>query len=318
MIKRPLTTLLERYFGSGPDISVRNHHLKDVDPGNEIADVQILMGTRRGVYLCHASKLLLLLAGHTYGMSEFNGRWFVHQRGKYADRIVSFRLNVDVAEDCRLEIEGLPIGCHQIDFIGDSLIVADTYNNRLFVYVFDNNRLKRVREVFPRGRLARGRASDNYAHLNSVWSDSKAVYILLHNETQKTGRKSVILDKNLKELDSIVTNCANAHNVVRLNGKFFICNSMQGALSVDQKDVFQTDMLTKGLAVTEEHIFVGCSEFAKREDRDQKGGAVYVLTHKFEQVFRFTVPASVSEVRIANRPDFARSNHTRDFEIVGN
>lgn len=306
-------------FQDARDIQPENSVIRDLAFDDELNSLQILIGARKGVYLIDKGRLIHLLAGHTYGISEWQDRWYAHQRGKRGDRIVSFDLRDGQMEDPRVEITDLSPGCHQIDFIGDELYITETYKNRILIYTNESGKMVRKKIWYPKGVLKKGRESDNYVHMNSVWSDGNHVYVLFHNETVKTGRQSeyVILDDNGRVVQTFSTPYQNAHNFIKLGDQHFICDSMNSSLSVNGSPVYQLGMLTKGLAITDQFILVGGSEFAQRQDRDIKGGALHILDRNFDLLCAVDFPASISEVRVCNAVDFGRSNAVYSLDTDG-
>lgn len=288
-----------------------------IEKGSAAIELQFIIGARNGLYLYTNGILKRLLDGHFYGISENNGRWYAHQRRKFWDRIVSFQIEQGRLVDPKEEITGLALGCHQIDFIDSQLYVSDTYNNRIQVYKKDDKRFRLADEFFPAGRLDRGRSSKNYVHINSIWANNEGVFLLFHNETSKTQRYSEIVKLNNQNeiIEKIRTQTANAHNVIKINDDFLVCNSMNSSLYYGEKEVFRANMLTKGLAVSDRFIVVGGSEFGKRKERDKLTGEVYILNRSYDLLKTIKIPGSVSEVRLISEVDYGLSNNTQHLEI---
>jgi hypothetical protein len=200
-------------------------------------------------------------------------------------------------------------GCHQIDVIDGRLHVADTYNNRLLVFRTDQTPLQLVGEYYPPGQLKDGRASDNYAHMNSIWRSDSDTYVLFHNETTKTGRATEIarLDDRYQIAERFQTTAANGHNILIYDGQFMFCDSKAGTVVCGADVVFRCDRFTRGLSVTDHYVVVGRSDYGDRSEREQLAGGVTVLTHDFQTVLTINLPGMVQEIRSVGDRDYGLS-----------
>jgi hypothetical protein len=280
--------------------------------------LDLLIATKRGLYRLVDGKLWHLLSGEFYGLSHFDGRWYAFERTGSCGRLASFMLIDCKLGDAQRLGERLSPGCHQIDFIGDRLFVTDTYNNRLLVFSIENGAMHECAAVFPPGPLAEGRRSENYAHMNSLWSDGERIYLLYHNETAKTQRHSEIvrLDENLAVVETFVTAGRSAHNVIRHAGDFLVCSSLDGSLLHGDREVYRGQRFTRGLCVTNEHIIIGGSDYGKRSDRNRLRGSVTVLDMEYHALAEFEVPGMVQEIRRTEGFDLGLSNSARRMDAA--
>jgi hypothetical protein len=268
-----------------------------------------LVAGLNGLLLFNRGEFSQVLKGDFFGLTRQDGRYFGYQRLTHGGRIISFRIENDSVRDLETFIPSLPRNVHQIDFIDKRLFVCDPSHNRILV--FDQNGVK-VTEIFPAGKLSQGRASPNYAHFNSVYAFDDAVYIVAHNYTQHSKRKSEIfvLDRRtlaLRERDADIGD--SAHNIVMVDGLRLHCDSLSGVLCADGRPVFSTGILTRGLAANQDVIVLGGSEYSPRSDRAQRDGFIYIFNREFELEERFLLKkvGQVHEIRLMG-PDFGLSN----------
>jgi hypothetical protein len=248
--------------------------------------VEALIAGGRGLYLLREGRIRLLARGRFYGLAREGSAHYVycsHPRGA-AGSIYRFALDAGRVSVSRRVFSGLSRGVHQIDVVDDRLLVCDSYRNELVVL---DRRGRLRRRIHPLGRLRSGRASTNYAHLNSVHAVEDRVYVLAHNETYKTGRRSEILvldreDLTVREHIADVGGCA--HNVVARDGLFLVCDSLGGALTNHGHVVFKPSTFTRGLAVDDDRVLVGGSVYSERGVRLSPDAFVYVLDRRFEHL----------------------------------
>ncbi|MDF1844704.1 MAG: hypothetical protein P1U77_25085 [Rubripirellula sp.] len=274
---------------------------------------ELLVSTKRGFLHFVGGEIRRLLDGQFFGISAHERSWFFFQRvSRWSGRIVQFGFEDHRAARPTQVIKRLSPGCHQIDFLGTDLYVTDTYNNRLFVYSMVGGIPKKRVEYYPGGKLANGRESSNYAHMNSIWRSGSDIYVLFHNETRKTGQNSEIvrLDANHEIAERISTNASNAHNVVRVNDDFLYCDSLNGKLIHGDSVVYESEYFTRGLAVTPDLVLLGASEYGARETRDTLAGGVTVLDRGFNFRHFIPTPGMVQDIRAVNPVDYALSNLT--------
>ena len=274
---------------------------------------EVLVSTKRGLYFLSGGSVIRLLDGQCFGLSSFRGAWYVFQRMScWSGRIVRFELSQEGMASPKSVIGRLSPGCHQIDFLGSQLYVMDTYSNR--VLVFDAQSWRLVGEHFPAGKLDQGRQSDNYAHMNSVWSDGEDIWLMFHNETAKTGNRSelVRLDHQHRLVERIDTNAGNAHNVAMIRGEAIFCDSNDGTLVWGERPVYRTHEFTRGLSITDDTVLVGQSQYGQRHERERLAGSIAVLSRDFELRQVIPTPGMVQDIRTVNTADYAMSQHAKN------
>jgi hypothetical protein len=272
-------------------------------PGSaDLDSVQALVAAGRGLYLLRQGRVRRLARGRFYGLARHGGTHYAycsHPRGARGS-IYGFALEGGRLGASRRLFSGLSRGVHQIDVVDDRLLVCDSYRNALVV-LDRHGRLGR--RVYPLGRLCGGRDSSNYAHLNSIQAVGDRVYVLAHNETYKTGRRSEILVLDRERLtvrDRVPDVGGCAHNIVARDGLFLVCDSLGGALTNHGRAVFKPGTFTRGLAVDDDFVLLGGSVYSERGVRLASDAFVYVLDRRFEHRATLTIEdaGQVHEIRM--------------------
>ncbi len=310
-VKKLLIPLKDRLYSYR---NIRMEYRELPGPAGREIEGLYLVATKRGLYLLDGGRLFHLLPGQYYGITLHQGKIYLFERiGNFTGRVIRFNMDSRNRPAGRGEklIRGLSPGCHQIDFIGDLLYIADTYNNRILEYDLSN---MDYNEYYPVGRLERGRKSENYAHINSIYEHGDYIYIVCHNETTKTGRNSeiLVLDGDFRVVERIGTDSSNAHNIIIHQDRKFLCDSMHNSLRVDGEEVFVGDHFTRGLAMDHRLILMGGSEYAERKNRTRAKGYLYILDHQYNIYDSFVIPGMVQEIRRLDGPDYSFSNHRQE------
>ena len=172
---------------------------------------RVIVATKNGLYLLVDGNIVLISEGEFYGITKYEGLVYVFEKLKNKGRVISFSISI-IDKDFDVLIEALSPGCHQIDFLGNELFVTDTYNNRILIY---DSKGVMLDEFYPIGKLENGRKSKNYGHINSIYSNDGIIYLLCHNETKKTGRKSEVLKvkrENFQLIDRKTVEASSANS----------------------------------------------------------------------------------------------------------
>jgi hypothetical protein len=211
--------------------------------------------------------------------------------------------------DTEVFVTGLDNGCHQIDLIGNTLVVVDTYRQRILEVAPDAT----VKEFqpFPFDREQRGPA--DYVHFNSVLACGDRRLLLLHNDFGRTGRASEIalLDASWTVVDCRPMEGTGCHNLALLeDGSVLSCGSVEGALiSTAGIRAKVSNLMTRGLAVGQDVIAVGGSTFSEREHRDSEPGVLHLLDRQFRLLSSLPLPAPPTEIRRLDGNDLSLSRH---------
>lgn len=299
---------------------------KLVGPAPELApDIKLLVATSVGLFQITDQQIRMLLRGEFYGITEHRDAWIAFEKCGRLGRLLSLFYPPSSSEDPKrrgwisVSLKGLSRGVHQIDSIGDRLLLADTYNNRVLVAspVESGSRAFRIIDrIYPAGPLRQeGRKSENYVHLNSLFQNGDELFILFHNETKKTGKRSEICTYDLRRgmvRERRVLDAGAGHNVVPWKGELLCCDSLGGRLMLGNTPVFSADSFLRGLAVTEDLILVGGSELAGRRDRRIGTGVIFILNHGFDLLDKLELPGAVHEIRHQSGNDYGMSSFAPD------
>lgn len=275
---------------------------------------ELLIGATGGMFYLAGQSLYKLCPGKFYGLSRISDLWFVYRKvDRYLGQILSLDLKT---RSLNLEKNLLPRTIHQLDFIGSRLFVVDTLN-KLYIFTFQdcNNKSKGLhlqKEILLNGPLTRGNKSPNYCHVNSIFFHQGHYYLMFHNTTSKTGRPSqiAVFDLEFQEKKRIDINGHDAHNICILDGQLIYCDSGRKRLVWGKKEC-QVDLMTRGLAISDQWIILGGSVFASRKDREQTSGKIYFIQRPgLNRISEIKIPGSgqIQEIRLVNEPDYSLSN----------
>lgn len=306
-IRRLRKIYLRLFSGTIPVVSIPIACSVDGDLAAEL-----LITTKTGLIHYKNGQARRLCPGRSYGITYWDNRWWISRTMPDETTCVfSFQLNEGGITGLRKELVRLNKEIHQVDAYGSWFYIADTYANRLLRFRKVRDRLVQDKEVFPEGRLDRGRESSNYLHLNSVFRNSRHVYLMCHNDTIKTGRKSKILvmDEELNVIKTIDSDSSCAHNVALLDGQIIYCDSIGQSL-VWGGDRVKLDKFTRGLAMSKDVIYVGSSDFGPREKRESSHGKVFAISSNRRVAGTLSLPnvGGIYEVRLVGQPDLAMSD----------
>lgn len=171
---------------------------------------------------------------------------------------------------------------HQIEWVEDKILVTDTGNNSLAIFDSQARFLDRIyfneirQDDKDRGRLGN--------HFNSVHRVEDKVYVVAHNY-EKPSEVWVLGWPDLKILGKLETRAAWAHNVWQGEWGLVICDSKHGSLYEvsSGETIWRSDdpqAFTRGLAVSDDYIFVGSSIYQERKERFWKSGKLWILDRK--------------------------------------
>jgi len=292
---------------------------------------RFFLGTKTGLLYFDGEKLWCLFEGRVYGITHCRDRWYAtwnypicfrDKRLATAGSILSFRFDEEQIQDLRIETAPLDEELHQIDAWKEHLYVTDTAQNRVLKYSITPSGLSYEAAYYPRGGLQKGKKSDNYAHINSVFRRDGHVYLMYHNHTRHTGRASQVgvLDESWRPVRIVDTTADSAHNVFRDDEGIIYCDSRNGRLVREGRTLWKKDMYLRGFAASEEDWFIGGSAFAERSERDHTPAYVYRLdrdTKELKNELRISGCGSLYEIRLLDPPDRAMSSFTAGRFSVG-
>lgn len=259
----------------------------------------------------------LVSSGIMYGLSkDSQNNWWVFCRNNNKGAIYSCKVADGQAFDLRLRIADVPKGVHQMDFIGKDLHVTDTAHNRILVFrnaeqLDGNATIKDAEQFYPAGK-AESKLSINYCNFNSIYSNKNSIYLVAHNYSYYTKRKSQVyemnMDYSMKNIRNINGKCA--HNYYKDKSLDLICDSLGGTLLNHDKAVVQTNKFTRGLSVSNDYYILGGTgkEFDGKK-RIMSDSEIYILNKDFKIVSTIIVPnGQVRDIRRLDGKEYSLSN----------
>ena len=197
---------------------------------------------------------------------------------------------------------------HQIEWVEDKILVTNTGKNCLSVFDESGNLWRDIyfNEIRwddkDKGRLGN--------HFNSIHRKDDRVYMVSHNYSRPS-ELWILTWPELEVAETIVTEAAWAHNIWLGSPGKVICNSKFGSLyEVDSCETIwdsgEENVMTRGLAVSDEYIFVGRSMYNERKTRSWKTGGLWIIDRKtLKTLETFTFPGSgdIQEIRLIDTPD---------------
>jgi hypothetical protein len=197
---------------------------------------------------------------------------------------------------------------HQIECIDDLVLASNTGQNCLTVFGADGafQRHVRLNDVLW-DRLEDGTTGN---HFNSVHRHGERVYVVAHNHE----RHSAVHELTWPALEPVRVHESRArwaHNVWLGEHGMVMCDSKDGSLlAVEQGRPLwrpnEANVITRGLAVTPEYIYVGRSNYGTRGERVRNDGGLWMVERKTLRTvasFLFRGSGCVNDVRVLNAPD---------------
>lgn len=281
-------------------------------PANKAFRFEMLIAAKSGLYLYPDRQLAKWLPGSYSGISEKNGRWYVHKfEANTFGRLLSFQIVDDKICDLREELQAIPAEIHQIDWFGDHLLLTETQNNRITSYHKKPNGFGRPRHYCPAGRLRAERKLENYCHNNSIYCDNHNTFLLYHSDTKYSGRTSqiAILDHCFLLQGRIDIDADCAHNVVPYLDSFSYRNSMRGIVCISGKHI-TIGFYPRGLALTNDLAIVGLPKFGERSATNRSESNLNIICLNTGKILdSITIPniGTLYEIRLVDSVDLGIS-----------
>lgn len=210
---------------------------------------------------------------------------------------------------------------HQIEWTPDGLFVADTGRERLSLYAADGDLIRDV----ALGDIGWDRAPDGRAghHFNSVHRVGERVWVVAHNHD----RPSELWELSWPTLELVhihVTGASWAHNLWKSRLGLVVCDSRAGGLhEVRSGETIWTASeqraISRGLAVSADHIVVGRSGLAARHARLFNDGGLWIIDRdSLETIEELRFPGSgvVNDVRLLDGIDECHNGDPCDDDLL--
>jgi hypothetical protein len=274
-----------------------------------------IAASRQGLFAVGPAGCRLIAHGQFYGITVGLGTIWAFEacdRPRFRSnrgRLVQIKHQAGLVTNAKVVAEELDNGCHQIDFVDGRLLVADTYNQRVLRFALDGGEPE---VIYPLSNLE-SESGAPYVHANSILAIGSQRYLLLHNDSHRTGRDSeiAIFDEGWCRLGTIPLKGQGCHSLALLeDGTILTCGSGRGELiGTDGRAIKVCDRMTRGLSVDDAMIVVGASAILERDVRDEAPGEVIFLDRSYNRIGSVELPGPVMEVRRLDGRDRSLSAH---------
>jgi len=242
----------------------------------------MLVGTSRNLFLIKDDKVISILDDKDtyYGITWSPTQLFVVERRK--ECITMFQ------EGMPLVYFTFPDGLKELHALhyNSGLYAIETQRNCIVEIGFENEGFKRH---FHRGD------EETHYHINTMFCTDDYIYVVEHNNTVKTGNRSMVVVYNydFKFIREYKDMGNSSHNVCVDDGYMYVCNSMEQSIikmnmETEEKEIIDMSQyhsgLTRGISFVGDRRYVGISEFATRKER-HLGGNVAIL--EFDKDWNF-------------------------------
>lgn len=279
-----------------------------------------LIACRKGLFAANRDETRLIVHGQFYGITidddtihAFEACGRPRERGSRG-RIVRLRHEGGYIVEADVLACGLDNGCHQLDLIDDRIVLTDTYNQRLLSFPRKGGEATTLHPLLapddPSG--------PGYLHVNSLLAHRDRIYLLLHNDSLRSGRDSeiAIFDRSWRRTGTIPLAGQGCHNLAILeDGMLIACGSAKGELvGPDGWRVAVSDRMTRGLSIDDEMVVVGGSVKLERAVRDEAPGEVYFLDRDYRLMTTLSLPGPVMEIRRIDGRDRSLSAYLKSCD----
>jgi hypothetical protein len=271
-----------------------------------------VVASREGLYAVNSTSYRLLVRGSFFGATVKDNAIYCFQScGKEMEnrgRIVKLTMANNRISRAEVVIKGLDDGCHQIDFLGEDLLVVDCYNGRILQIT--PGRSKHT-AYYPLGKLSREVASTVY-HINSVAGHPDGtVWLLLHNST-RTPSEVVVVNRRFEVVRRFAVKAGAAHNIVFTNdsSEYLIADSSGARIISARGTEAEIGMRPRGISLDRDTCVIGDSFFCARPFRRYVPGRVHFFDRaSWTCTGSLSLPAAPTEIRRIDGKDLSISNY---------
>ncbi len=212
---------------------------------------------------------------------------------------------------------------HQVEWVDNTILVANTGKNCLSVYDQTGNF---TRDVYLNDiRWDDKDAGRKGNHFNSTHLTGNTIHVVAHNYE----RPSEVWELSWPALQVVnvhKTKAGWAHNYWECEWGKIICDSKNGSLYelLTAETIWKAEeqpTMTRGLAATNDHIFVGYSTFNERTTRYWRNGGIWVIDRKtLKTIHKILLPGSgdVHDIRVVGAVDTSHNDQILTMEAVNN
>lgn len=269
-----------------------------------VAEYGWLVSTNRDLFALSLSGVKAVLHGWFFGICREGPYIYLFENCAMWDRtaalgrIVRLTLAQGRLAEPRVLVRGLHSNCHQIRIIDDLLCLVDSANQQVLRFTRDGSFVdaKRPFPVAPPSDT-----SGAYLHMNSIARVGGQIAIMLHNGKAVPDQCSRLAwlkdDWSIDRIDPVAGHYC--HDIVEDDdGTIWHCASREGELLSGRglRLHVANNCLTRGLAITADHLVVGQSGFGPREQRDLIGGRVSIYDKALEKIAESTLPSGPTDI----------------------
>jgi hypothetical protein len=269
-----------------------------VDP--DLAGHDCLVASRQGLFtVARTGEVKRIAYGFFFGIRRHDDAFYVFEacdrpaartdRG----RIVKLELDGKRITGTRVIASGLDNQCHQLAIIDDHICLVDTASQVILRFALDGTLVDRQIPL----PLADG---GQYHHINSIAHLGGRVVLLLHNGRKDAAVPSELVwldeDWQIQRREELAGH--GCHDIVEDEaGVIWQCGSLAGEIinSVGLRQKV-TERMTRGLAITQESVIVGASDFGARHVRDRLAGSLLYLDRQLTIQAEVQLPAAPTDI----------------------
>jgi len=279
----------------------------------DISGYTHVLASREGLYVINSTAWKRILRGSFFGTTVKDGAIYTFQSCgqdvQNRGRILKLTFDGERVSHIEVIAKGLDDGCHQMDFIGEDLVVVDCYNARLLLL---RPGIQGYKSYYPLGKITRAVATQLY-HMNSVAGNPDGtVWVLLHNHN-KLPSEILVLDRDFQPLRKFPVKAGTAHNIVFSNDEheYLVADSSGARIISSRGQVTNVDMMRpRGISLDENSCVVGDSFFCPRPFRRYVPGCVHFFDRwTWKRYATLTLPAAPTEIRRIDGKDLSISNY---------
>lgn len=263
-----------------------------------------LVASPRGVFAVAEDRFKLVLHGWYFGIHRRDDAIYLFENCGSRDPAVKmgrvFRIAFEDGRlgEARVLVTGLDNNCHQLAFVGAALCVIDTAGQAILRFTAEGTPLD-TKRPFPPAPV--DDSSGAYLHLNAIRQCGDRIALMLHNGRAVPRKQSELawLDSDWNVIERHTLAGHSCHDIVAdEQGRLWHCASMEGEIIVSDgtRTTVNPQLMTRGLAITEDRIVVGSSTFGPRHVRDTLRGEITIFDRDLRRLADIELPATPTDI----------------------
>jgi hypothetical protein len=270
----------------------------------DLTGVSWLVASPRGVFAISGDHSKTVVHGWFFGIHRHGDALFLFENCGYRDRtipkgrVVRIDLVGDRLGKATVLVKGLHSNCHQLAIIDGLLCVLDTANQAILRYTPDGRPVD-VKRPFPPAAV--NETTGAYLHFNSVALVGDRIALMLHNGCAVPEKTSELawLDRDWTLLQRHALPGFSCHDILEdETGILWHTASMSGEIigSNGARINITDEKMTRGLAMNDDAMIVGVSNFGARHVRHALPGGVVILDRQFNKRIEIEVPGAPTDI----------------------